>query len=123
VEFDHAKQNSTEQLEADYTSEEEDHETEFVDVDMEPDNPPAPPGAGPSSHGGSSNVSKRPKRTATDIPSTIWRDEGYKITGRKRNLAGSAYMATIKEPTTVFFFFFFFGNGQLHWRRLPMSPD
>jgi hypothetical protein len=39
VEFDHAKQNSTEQLEADYTSEEEDHETEFVDVDMEPDNP------------------------------------------------------------------------------------
>ena len=104
VEFGNAKQTPTAQFEVDYTSEEEDHDTEFADEDMKPDNPPAPPappGAGPSSHGGSSTASKRPKRTVTDIPATIWRDEGYMISGRKRNLAGSAYMATIKEPTTV----------------------
>ena len=43
---------------------------------------------------------KRPKRAATEVPASVWRDEGYKITGRKRNLAGSAHLALIHEPAT-----------------------
>ena len=48
-----------------------------------------------------SATSKRPKRAATEVPASVWRDEGYKITGRKRNLAGTAHMAIIHEPTTL----------------------
>lgn len=46
-------------------------------------------------------TNKRPRRAATSIPASVWREETYKITGRKRNLAGSAHLATIVEPTTV----------------------
>lgn len=61
----------------------------------------------PASAGDSSRLpqgtiaSKRPKRAATDVPASIWRDEGYKITGRKRNLAGTAQMAVVNEPTSL----------------------
>ena len=44
---------------------------------------------------------KRPRRAATDVPASVWRDEGYMITGRKRNLAGTAYIATIAEPQSM----------------------
>jgi len=50
---------------------------------------------------GGTNLYKRPKRVATDVPASVWREEGYKITGRKRNLAGSAHMAVINEPETL----------------------
>jgi hypothetical protein len=43
---------------------------------------------------------KRPKRAATSVPAAVWREEGYQITGRKRNLAGSAFLAHITEPAT-----------------------
>ena len=45
-------------------------------------------------------IGKRPKRDAANIPASVWREEGYQITGRKRNLAGSAFLAHIEEPTT-----------------------
>lgn len=54
-----------------------------------------------SSVNGGAAASKRPKRAATDVPASVWRDEGYKITGRKRNLAGIAHTAAIHEPTTL----------------------
>jgi hypothetical protein len=44
---------------------------------------------------GGTSANKRPKRAAADVPASIWREEGYKITGRKRNLA------VIDEPTTL----------------------
>lgn len=46
---------------------------------------------------------KRPRRAAAEVPASVWRDEGYMITGRKRNLAGVAYLANqhISEPTTM----------------------
>ncbi|GAB4814243.1 hypothetical protein N2152v2_001289 [Parachlorella kessleri] len=43
----------------------------------------------------------RPRRTAVEVPASVWRDEGYMITGRKRNLAGSAHSAVIMEPATM----------------------
>lgn len=48
----------------------------------------------PPAHG------KQPKRAATDVPASIWRDEGYKITGRKRDM-GEAHAAIIHEPTSL----------------------
>jgi hypothetical protein len=44
---------------------------------------------------GGTLVNKRPRRVAADVPASTWRDEGYKITGRKRNLA------IINEPATL----------------------
>lgn len=82
------------------SDEEEDNEPEDMDAD---DAPPAPPGhgGGPSGSGGGPSGGKRPKRAATDVPANVWRDESYMITGRKRNLAGSAHLALTKEPTTL----------------------
>ena len=43
------------------------------------------------------------RRATTGVPASVWRDEGYMITGRKRNLAGTAYAAAahLTEPTTL----------------------
>ena len=100
------------ETDAGYTSEEdEEGDTEPVGaepvggeaVGEEPGHPPAPAGI-PSRQAptpGGPSLGKRPKRGATDIPASVWRDEGYMITGRKRNLAGSAHMAIINEPATL----------------------
>ena len=63
------------------------------------DGPTAPNGHTRTPDGASS--SKRPRRAVTQVPAAIWRDEGYKITGRKRNLAGTAHLAIINEPATL----------------------
>lgn len=63
--------------------------------------PPGPPGGPPGGGPPGPSGGKRPKRLATDLPASVWRDEGYKITGRKRNLAGAAHMAVIHEPATL----------------------
>jgi hypothetical protein len=55
----------------------------------------------PSPASGDPATSKRPKRAATEVPASVWREESYKITGRKRNLAGAAHMAVIHEPATL----------------------
>lgn len=87
-------------------------EPEIIDVsddleaeDMEPVGEEEQPGPA-ATPGGSSRqapdvAGKRPKRAATEIPASVWRDEGYKITGRKRNLAGTAHSAVIHEPATL----------------------
>ena len=69
------------------------------DEDMEPVGAEAGPPA-PTSSSRPTPPGKRPKRAATDVPASVWRDEGYKITGRKRDL-GEARIATIKEPATL----------------------
>lgn len=57
-------------------------------------------GAGPFT--GSPSTHKRTKRTAAGVPASVWRDESYMITGRKRNLAGlAAHLAVISEPSTL----------------------
>ena len=61
---------------------------------------PQPAGQGPPPPGPPA-VGKRPRRAAQDVPAEVWRDEGYMITGRKRNLAGTAYTVTIAEPATL----------------------
>lgn len=63
----------------------------------------APPGGSRQQTAPSAGAAagKRPKRTATEVPASIWREESYKITGRKRNLAGTAYSAVIDEPATL----------------------
>lgn len=63
--------------------------------------PPAPPTSGSRDRQPPPSASKRPKRASAEVPASIWREEGYKITGRKRNLAGAAHMATINEPETL----------------------
>ena len=71
--------------------------------DMEPVGAaPSQPGPTAPRAGGSRPPppGKRPKRAATDVPAEIWRDEGYKITGRKRDL-GAAHSAIIHEPATL----------------------
>ena len=65
------------------------------------DNQPPPGGGSGRSGGGGSSGNKRPKRAATQIPAAIWHDESYMITGRKRNMAGSAHLAVINEPGTM----------------------
>ena len=65
-----------------------------------PQEAPAGGSSRPTTAGGTS-AGKRPKRAATEVPASVWRDEGYKITGRKRNLAGSAHMAVIHEPANL----------------------
>lgn len=81
-------------------AEHSDDDGDMSDVDMEPvgdnDEGPGPrPGPGPSGR-------KQPRRAVQDVPASVWQDEGYKITGRKRDVAGSAYTATaINEPATV----------------------
>lgn len=94
----------------------EDEEAGLEDVNMESvgdepdgsgDNQPTPNvgggvgGGSGSGSGGGPSGSKRPRRTATQIPASIWRDESYMITGRKRNMAGSAHLAVNNEPTTL----------------------
>ena len=44
---------------------------------------------------------KQPKRTATDVPASVWGSEGYQITGRKREVAGTAHAAIISEPSCL----------------------
>lgn len=81
------------------TDEEKDMETVGAEP-MATDNAPGASGQR-SSTGGDIGAGKRPKRAATDVPASIWRNEGYMITGRKRNLAGTAFSATIQEPSTL----------------------
>ena len=74
----------------------DDDENVTQDVDMEPVGEAGPrPETSPGGR-------KQPRRAAQDVPASVWQDEGYRITGRKRDVAGSAYMATaINEPATV----------------------
>ena len=44
---------------------------------------------------------KQPKRAAADVPAAVWNNEGYKVTGRKREVAGAAYSAILTEPATL----------------------
>ena len=82
-------------------SEEEDAEPVGAESDQE-DLPDAPTGGGPAPQPGAPpGDSRRPKRAAREVPAAIWREQGYKITGRKRNLAGSAHLALASEPTTL----------------------
>lgn len=84
---------------------------DHLDSDEEDDEPvgaAAPQGqaAAPEARApapGPSPAGKRPRRAAQDVPAAVWRDEGYMITGRKRNLAGtaSAYTMSIAEPLTM----------------------
>ena len=94
-----------------YSSDEEDEEGVPVEVRPVagetvgggPSHPPAPPGVSTRQVPtlGSSASNKRSKQGATDIPTSVQRDESYTITGHKRSLAGSAHMAVINEPTTL----------------------
>ncbi|PRW61567.1 Retrovirus-related Pol poly from transposon TNT 1-94 isoform B [Chlorella sorokiniana] len=80
-----------------------DEEGSDADEDMEPAGAgPSQPGPAASRAGGSRSppASKRPRRAATDVPAEIWREEGYKITGRKRDL-GAAHSAIIQEPASL----------------------
>lgn len=61
----------------------------------------ANPANGSSTASDGTTGNKRPRRAATQVPATVWRDEGYMITGRKRNLAGTAHMAIIQEPSSL----------------------
>jgi ribonuclease HI len=87
------------------------NKTNVVDLDDDDEEPvgaPAPqdelagPGQEQQIQGQQTPVAgKRPRRAAVDVPATVWRDEGYMITGRKRNLAGTAYTASQAEPATM----------------------
>ena len=87
----------------DDSSDEEDDTEDYgpaeepVAMDHDADDGPGPSGG----RGSNPRPGMRPRRTAAEIPATMWRDEGYMITGRKRNLAGTAYSAVIKEPATM----------------------
>ncbi len=82
-----------------------DNEEDGMDSEEE-DAEPVGAGAGPSAAppSGSNRPTpphKRPRRTATNVPASVWRDEGYKISGRKRETADSAHTAIIHEPSTL----------------------
>lgn len=75
-------------------------------VGAEPDRPSAGGGQPPPPSGGASSsrqppARKQPKRAATDVPAAVWSSEGYAITGRKREVAGTAHSAIISEPATL----------------------
>lgn len=74
--------------------------SETEEDDTEPVGAEAPPTAEAHRHQPLPTRGKQPKRSATDVPASIWREEGYKITGRKRDL-GEAHMAIIHEPATL----------------------
>ena len=61
---------------------------------------PPPSDSGPSTNR-QPTPRKQPKRTATDVPASVWGSEGYTITGRKREVAGSAHTAIISEPASL----------------------
>ena len=89
------------------TDDPEEEETDSVganDENMEAVGAP-PDGAGPSGGGAGPSRQppsrKQPKRAATDVPAAAWGNEGYQVTGRKREVAGSAYSAIINEPATL----------------------
>jgi hypothetical protein len=79
--------------------EEDSASVEEEEVAMEPVGEEPGPSAGSGSR--PAPVSKRPRRAATEVPAAVWREEGYKISGHKRNLAGSAHTAIINEPATL----------------------
>ncbi|GAB4815364.1 hypothetical protein N2152v2_002410 [Parachlorella kessleri] len=68
---------------------------------MDHDAADAPGPSGSRGRPTSNRPGVRPRRTAVEVPASVWRDEGYMITGRKRNLAGSAHSAVIMEPATM----------------------
>lgn len=74
-------------------SDEEDEEPVGAAVPQPAGQGETPPGPPP--------IGKRPRREARDVPASVWRDEGYMITGRKRNLAGLAYTVSVAEPLTM----------------------
>ena len=80
---------------------------------------PQPAGQGPPPPGPPA-VGKRPRRAAQDVPAEVWRDEGYMITGRKRNLAGTAYTVTIAEPATMQEAL---GGDQAHEWKIAMDDE
>ena len=88
--------------EAGDTSEEEeaDEAEDMEAVGGEPQQP-APPGEDDRQRRPLLPSIKRPRRAATDVPAAVWRDEGYKITGRKREVAGSAHTAVLHEPANL----------------------
>jgi hypothetical protein len=71
------------------------------DAPMEEEEAPPQPAASTPSNIGRPMPGKRSRRMATEVPASVWRDEGYKITGRKRDVAGTAFSATLQEPTTL----------------------